>query len=347
MKCWQLLEVNMKDSLGIEKSLNLFPEQLKEAWKQATSAELPKITSEKIIISGMGGSSLAGRIISSINENGGSTEIVVFNDYGLPGYVDSSWTLIANSYSGNTEETLSAIDVAKTRGIKTYGVSTGGKIGEMIKEGEIYGAILTPTTNPSNYPKSALGISLGGLLGLMSKAGVINLSDEEFQKSIEELVQIRKNWDVKLMAQKMNQKIPALIAARPLLGSLHAGRNVINEVGRTFATFFDLPELDHHLVEATMFPKNLFKDIYYLFFVSDLYSERIKTRIKITKDLFMEQELNFGEIKLAGSSPLTQALEIPHYCAWLAFYFSELNGEDPGPEPWILRLKGELSQPVH
>jgi len=192
-----------------------------------------------------------------------------------------------------------------------------------------------------------LGISLGGLLGLMSKAGVINLNDEEFQKSIEELVQIRENWDVKSVAQKMNQKIPALIAARPLLGSLHAGRNVINEIGRTFASFFDLPELDHHLVEATMFPKNLFKDIYYLFFVSDLYSERIKTRIKITKDLFMEQELNFGEIKLAGSNSLTQALEIPHYCAWLAFYISELNGEDPGPEPWILKLKSELSQPVH
>ncbi|KKR57162.1 MAG: Bifunctional phosphoglucose/phosphomannose isomerase [Candidatus Woesebacteria bacterium GW2011_GWC2_40_30] len=322
----------MKDSLGIEKALTLFPDQLKEAWGQATSNDLLKITSQKIIISGMGGSSLAGS---------------VFNDYGLPGYVDSSWTLIANSYSGNTEETLSAIDVAKSRGVKIYAVSTGGKIGEMIKSGEIYGVILTPTTNPSNYPKSALGISLGGLLGLMSKAGVIGLSDEEFQKSIEELIEIRKNWDVKSMAQKMNQKIPALIAARPLLGSLHAGRNVINEIGRTFASFFDLPELDHHLVEATMFPKNLFKDIYYLFFVSDLYSERIKTRIKITKDLFAEQELNFGEIKLTGSNSLTQAFEIPHYCAWLAFYISELNGEDPGPEPWILKLKSELSQPVH
>ncbi len=337
----------MKDSLGIEKALTLFPNQLEEAWGQAISGELPKITSKKIIISGMGGSSLAGRIISSINESGGNTEMVVFNDYGLPGYVDSSWTLIVNSYSGNTEETLSAIDVAKSRGVKIYGVSTGGKIGEMIKSGEIYGAILSPTTNPSNYPKSALGISLGGLLGLMSKAGVINLSDELFQKSVKELIQIRKNWDVKSVAQKMNQKIPALIAARPLLGSLHAGRNVINEIGRTFASFFDLPELDHHLVEATMFPKNLFKDIYYLFFVSDLYSEKIKTRIKITKDLFMKQELNLGEIKLAGSNSLTQAFEIPHYCAWLAFYLSELNGEDPGPEPWILKLKSELSQPVH
>lgn len=337
----------MEDSLGIGKALEMFPDQLIEAWNQSYSVDLPKISSSKIIISGMGGSSLAGRIISSINENEGNTEIVIFNDYGLPGYVDSSWTLIANSYSGNTEETLSAIEVAKVRNIKTYGVSTGGKIGEMIKSNEIYGAIVTPSTNPPNFPKSGLGISLGGLLGLLSKAGVISLSDSEFKKSVEELIEIRKGWDTRSMAKNMNQKIPTLIAARPLLGPIHAGRNVINEIARTFATFFDLPELDHHLVEATMYPKNLYKDIYYLYFESDLYSERIKTRIKITKDLFTEQRLNFGEMKIVGSNPLTQALEVSHYCAWVAFYLSELNGEDPGPEPWILKLKDLLSQPVH
>lgn len=337
----------MTDSLGIEKALTLFPDQLKEAWGQATSFDLPQITTSKIIISGMGGSSLAGRIISSLYEKESETEISVFNDYGLPSYVDSSWTLIVNSYSGNTEESLSAIEVAKTRGIKIYGVTAGGKIGEMIKSGEISGAILSPTTNPSNYPKSALGVSLGGLLGVMSKSGAINLTSEEFLKSVGELTEIRKNWDVKKVAEQMNQKIPALIAARPLLGSLHAGRNVINEIGRTFAAFFDLPELDHHLVEATMFPKNLYQDIFYLFFVSGLYPERIKTRIKITEELFTEQKLNFGEVKLTGSNFLTQALEIPHFAAWLAFYISELNNEDPGPEPWIIKLKESLSQPVH
>ena len=337
----------MKDSLGIEKALTLFPDQLKEAWEQVTKVDLPLITSKKIIISGMGGSSLAGRIISSLYEKESDIEISVFNDYGLPSCIDSSWTLIANSYSGNTEETLSAVETAKEKEIKIYGLASGGKIGDMIKSGEISGAILSPSTNPSNYPKSALGVSLGGLLALMSKIGAINLTSDEFQKSVDELTGIRKEWDVKAWASKMNQKIPTLIAARPLLGSLHAGRNVINEIGRTYATFFDLPELDHHLVEATMFPKNLFDDIYYLFFASDLYPARIKTRIEITENLFTEQKLVFEEMKLSGQNFLTQALEIPHFCSWLAFYLSDLNGQDPGPEPWIIKLKESLSQPVH
>ena len=333
----------MKDSLGIEKALTLFPDQLKEAWGQAYSANVPQISSKKVVISGMGGSSLAGRILAGIYEGESDTEIVVYNDYGLPVFINKDWVLVANSYSGNTEETLSAIDAGKKIGMQIVGIATGGKIGEMIKSGEIAGVILTPTTNPSNYPKSALGVSLGGLAGLMAKTGLINLTPENFEESVNELIEIRKSWDAKAVAANFVSSIPAIIGARPFLGAVHAGRNVINEIGRTFAVYFDLPELDHHLVEATGYPKNLFQNIYYLFLESDYYNERVKTRIGVTKELFDTQKLKYGEFRLQGKSKLTQSLEIAHFCAWVALNLSFLNNEDPGPEPWIIKLKESLS----
>jgi len=337
----------MTDTLGIEKALTLFPDQLKEAWGQAFSADLPQISSKKVVISGMGGSSLAGRIIAGNYEGESNVEMVVYNDYGLPSYIDKDWVLIANSYSGNTEETLSAVEAAKKLGMQIVGITSGGSIGEMIKKGEIPGVILTPTTNPSGYPKSALGISLGGLLGLMAKVGLIGLSPENFEESVNELTEIRKSWDANSTAANFISAIPVLIGARPLLGAIHAGRNVINEIGRTFAVYFDLPELDHHLVEATGYPKNLFQNIYYLFIESDFYNQRVKTRIDVTKALFDTQKLKFGQFKLQGKTKLTQSLEISHFCAWVALNISFLNGEDPGPEPWIIKLKESLSQPVH
>ncbi|KKT53870.1 MAG: Bifunctional phosphoglucose/phosphomannose isomerase [Candidatus Woesebacteria bacterium GW2011_GWA1_44_23] len=337
----------MNDTLGIEKALTLFPDQLKESWGQAYTADIPQFTSKKVVISGMGGSSLAGRIIAGIYESESNCEIVVYNDYGLPAFIDKDWVLIANSYSGNTEETLSGVEAAKKLGMQIVGIATGGKIGEMIENGEIPGAILTPTTNPSGYPKSALGVSLGGLAGLMSKAGLINLIPEKFEESVNELTEIRKSWDAKGVAANFVTSLPVLIGARPLLGAVHAGRNVINEIGRTFAVYFDLPELDHHLVEATLYPKNLFQNIYYLFFESDLYNERVKKRIEVTKELFDTQKLKYGGFKLQGKTKLTQSLEIPHFAAWVALNISFLNGEDPGPEPWIIKLKESLSQPVH
>jgi glucose/mannose-6-phosphate isomerase len=337
----------MKDTLGIEKALTLFPDQLREAWGQAYAVNLPQFASKKVVISGMGGSSLAGRILAGIFEGESDTEIVVYNDYGLPAFIDKGWVLIANSYSGNTEETLSGIKAGKELGMQIVGIATGGKIGEMIGSGEIPGVILTPLTNPSNYPKSALGVSLGGLAGLMAKMGLINLTAEQFNQSVDELIEIRKSWDAKSVASNFTSTIPVLIGARPLLGSVHAGRNVINEIGRTFAVYFDLPELDHHLVEATGYPKNLFQNLYYLFLESDLYNERVKTRINVTKELFDTQKLKYEEFKLQGKTKLTQALEIPHFCAWVALNLSFLNGEDPGPEPWIIKLKEKLSQPLH
>lgn len=335
------------DSLGIEKALTLFPDQLKEAWGQAYGANLPQLTSKNVVVSGMGGSSLAGRILAGIYEGESSTEIVVYNDYDLPAFINKDWVLVVNSYSGNTEETLSAIEVGKKLGMQIVGIATGGKIGDMIKGGEIPGVILSPTTNPSNYPKSALGISLGGLAGLMAKTGLVNLTPENFESSVNELIEIRKSWDAKVVASNFISSIPVLIGARPLLGAVHAGRNVINEIGRTFSVYFDLPELDHHLIEATGYPKSLVQNLYYFFIESDLYHDRVKTRINVTKELFDTQKLKYGEFKLQGKTKLTQSLEIPHFWAWVALNLSFLNGEDPGPEPWIIELKEKLSQPVH
>jgi len=87
----------MKDILGIEKALTLFPEQLKEAWGQAYGANLPQLTLKNVVVSGMGGSSLAGRILAGIYEGESDTEIVVYNDYGLPAFINKDWVLIANS----------------------------------------------------------------------------------------------------------------------------------------------------------------------------------------------------------------------------------------------------------
>jgi hypothetical protein len=57
--------------------------------------------------------------------------------------------------------------------------------------------------------------------------------------------------------------------------------------------------------------------------------------------------LEYKTYGLSGTTALTQALELPNFCAWLAYNLSVLDGNDPGPEPWILKLKQSLSQPVH
>lgn len=336
------------DSLGIEKALELFPEQIKTTFAQAMQSNIEKVDFDSVVISGMGGSSNAGKIIESLISSEFNKPFVVFNDYNLPSWVNENTLVVLNSYSGNTEETLSAYESAKKVNAQILGVTTGGKLAELISSGEIKGAIVSAgDTNPSGYPKSGLGLSFGALFGSLIKAGVLNYSEENLLTTLSELEEIRNSWNVKEMTKEFGKKIPVLFSSKSLLGPLNAGRNALCEIGRTFTLFFDFPEVNHVLIEATLKPDLVKENVKYLFFESEFDHPRIKLRYKITKQIFDKQGLGYQSYTLRGKSKLTQVLEIPHYCAWLGFYLSMLEGVDPGPEPWIIELKNLLSQPVH
>jgi len=336
------------DSMGIEKALELFFEQIKTTFDQAMQSNIEKVNFDSVVISGMGGSSNAGKIIESLISESFDKQFTVFNDYGLPSWVNQNTLVVLNSYSGNTEETLSAYEAAIKVNAKIIAVTTGGKLAESITKGDIKGAIVDARdTNPSGYPKSGLGLSFGALFGSLIKAGVLNFTQEDLLNSLKELTEIRKSWNIKDVALQFEKKIPVLFSSKSLLGPLNAGRNAICEIGRMFTLFFDFPEVNHVLIEATLKPDFIKEKIKYLFFESEFDHTRIKLRYKITKKIFDKQQLSYQSYTLQGKERLTQVLEIPHYCAWLGFYLSMLEGVDPGPEPWIIELKNLLSQPVH
>lgn len=326
------------DKDGVEKALILFSDQIKTTFKQAMSSSLTPLDFDSVIVSGMGGSSNAGKIIQGLLEDNFDKPFAVYNDYGLPAWVNKNTLVIVNSYSGNTEEGLTAYTKAKEIGCQTIGISTGGKINDVI--------IDPKDTNPTGFPKSGLGVSLGGLIGVLIKVGVLTTTEEELDLALDEVNEIRKIWDVKETAKWLHGSIPVLFSGRPLLGALNAGRNALCEISRNFTEFYDFPEVNHVLIEATQKPIASFSKKY-LFFESNFNHERVLIRYQITKDILLKQGLESKSYILRSTTILGQSLELAHYCAWLGFYISILDDTDPGPEPWILKLKSALSQPVH
>jgi len=331
------MEKNL-DSLGIGKALELFPEQVMECFKQGYGANLETISPKAVVVSGMGGSSNAAKIIQGVYESEVKIPFLVYNDYSLPAWVNSDTLVIANSYSGNTEETLSSVEAAKRVGAKVIGISTGGKIQDVV--------INPGATNPSGFPKSGLGISFGALAGVLARVGIINLTEDQLNKALDEIVEIRKDWKDEETAKWLNGFTPVLFSGRPLTGALNAGRNALCEISRNFSQFYDFPEVNHVLIEALQKPESALNNRF-VFFDSKFLNERVKTRFEITKGILDEMGLKHTTISLQGSSILSQALELPHFCAWVGYHLSLLQNTDPGPEPWIIKLKNELSQPVH
>ena len=326
---------NNLDSLGIGKALELFPEQVRTAYKQAIDSNIEPLQFDSVLVTGMGGSSNAAKIIEGLIEKESKIPFSVYNDYGLPGWVNSKTLVIANSYSGNTEETLSGYEKAKKIGAKVMGVSTGGKLSDFV--------VSVGDTNPSNFPKSGLGISFGALFGVLTKVGVIKKSEAELNSALDELVEIRKTWKLEETAKWLDGNMAVLFCGRPFIGALNAGRNAMCEISRNLTQFYDFPEMNHVLIEALQKPEAVLKNRY-LFFESQFLHERVKRRFEITKKILDEMDISHMSYVLRATDTLGQSLELAHYCAWVGYHLSLLQNTDPGPEPWIMRLKQSLTK---
>ena len=148
----------------------------------------------------------------------------------------------------------------------------------------------------------------------------------------------------KTIAQSLKGKTPVLVASQHLKGAAYTARNQIHEINHGHCLFFDMPELNHHLVEAFDKPAGFVGEIVWLFCLSDFYHPRNQKRYLITKKILQKLGAKTIDYSLKSKTRLGQALELVNLGGFLAFYLSILDHEDPGPEPRILYLKKKLKE---
>lgn len=343
------------DTHHVFESISLLPEQISTAW---ASAHLPSTTVkiDHIVISGMGGSALGGRIILSLSQFLLKTPLEIINNYRLPLYTNKNTLVILNSYSGNTEETLSCAKDALRQKAEAVVITTGGKLAHLAEKYQLPTVLINQTGNPSGYPRLSIGSSLGSLLAIFKHYQLLTLSDQDLDRLYHHLRQIIKNLlpevplknnSAKQLAQKLQHQILILVAANHLTGTTHAIKNMLNENAKTFAVCFDLPELNHHLLEGLTFPKNLNQNLHFLMIDSPLYPDAIRNRLEITKAIFEKLKFPVTVIKPDSRHPLEEATETLLFGALFSYYLSLLNQTDPGPIPWVDYFKKELEKTSH
>src|SRR5438046_6368545 len=157
-----------EDMLGRIKEL---PKQIQGAWQVTRAAQLPPAYGDvrNITVIGMGGSAIGGDLAAALLADELKVPMTVHRDYGLPGYVGRDSLVIASSYSGNTEETLSAFEEARKRGAKVLALTTGGKLAELARASG-YPVV---TFSYKARPRATLGYSLGLVLGALSRLGFV------------------------------------------------------------------------------------------------------------------------------------------------------------------------------
>jgi len=333
-------------------STKLLADQLEDVWNQSQNINTPQecYITQHVVVCGMGGSALPARTIQSAFKTSLRGPLIVNTDFSLPHFVGPQSLVIISSYSGNTAEALNCLYRAQSANAKVFVLTSGGKLAEEINAG-VTGLIFKTDKNPSNQPRLGLGYGIGALLAILARCQYISLTELEIQQALKQMRRSLSDFApdkltaqnlAKSLAIKFKTQSPIIVASSHLLGAAHAMKNQVNETAKTFSALFDLPELNHHLMEGLKHPALLKQNLKFLFLNSDLYSEEIKTRYKLTEEVVSKNEIKTETYMLEGGGRLDQVLQTIVLGTYFSYYLSFLRGEDPSQIPWVDYFKKRL-----
>lgn len=336
--------IALLDPKNVYGSTELFTKQCQQILVDAQKLIFPKTQIDTVIVCGMGGSTYGAYVAQSLFKDVLKVPIYANNDYHIPAFATKKSLIVLSSYSGNTEEVLSCAQEAKEKDFQITGMTTGGKLAEFLQEQNLPALIITPTHNPSGQPRLGTGYMVLGFLLVLQSLGLVAFSENDVLQAITEVENNQESIknSAKLNVEKLIDSIPLIFASELLNGNAHILRNQLNETAKVLAMFEDIPELNHHLMEGLINPKN--KKITAVFLESSFYSEIIKKRIELTKDVIVKNNGQVLSFNAPGKTKLAQVLSTLSFGGYLSLYLALLYGQDPSLIPWVDYFKKELAK---
>jgi glucose/mannose-6-phosphate isomerase len=209
--------------------INDFTNHLKDAINIANNTALTPCTKEirNVLICGLGGSGIGGTIVNDIVSPKAKIPITATKDYSIPNFVNEHTLVIANSYSGNTEETLYALQKCQAKGAEIAVITSGGGL-KNIAEEQNYNKLIIPSGQP---PRAMFGYAFTELFYLLNHYGIIDDSfKSDFQKAIQLLDTEKSDIQNQAMdlAKKMYKQTPVIYVANGFEGVAVRFRQQIN-----------------------------------------------------------------------------------------------------------------------
>ncbi|MCW5940180.1 MAG: bifunctional phosphoglucose/phosphomannose isomerase [Fimbriimonadaceae bacterium] len=326
-----------------------FPDQVRRAWEIAQAAPLPKGSAkpDMVVLTGLGGSAAGGDFARALFEAQGSVPFSVNRDYQLPNYVGPGTLVFAVSYSGNTEETVSAYLDARRRGCPMVVCASGGKLAEMARQ-DGFPLIQVPGGQP---PRTALGFLFVPGVAACEKMGL--LPAQPWEAAIALLEACERDWGVsaeftsnpaKQLAQELHGKVSVIYGLgswQGLVANRWKGQINENAKNMTFANVF--PELCHNEILGWAAADRQGVSAWATIVLEDgSESAKMKKRAEVVKRLTASVTTSY-RVAAQGDSLLEKLLSLTYFGDYVSLYLAALNGVDPENIDAINVLKNELS----
>ena len=339
------------DPEGMLIHLHKMPELCQQAWRMAMNFDLPQDYSEvgKVVVLGMGGSAIGGDLVSTLVASEAKLPIIINRDYNLPAFIDSKTLVIASSYSGMTEETLSSFEQALETDSKKLVITTGGKLKAMAEERNIP----VFSFDYKAQPRAALPFSFLPILGFLQRLGFIKDKSadvaeavatlEKLSRRINEGVSLSQN-PAKQLANRLYAHLPIIYGADILSEVAHRWKTQINENSKAWAFYEVFPELNHNAVVGYQFPAELAGKIVVVLLQSAYLLKRIRLRYQATCRLLEQAKVSYQIVEGEGTGPLSQMMSLVLFGDYVSYYLAILYQIDPSPVEAIDYLKGQLAK---
>ncbi|HVM76902.1 MAG TPA: SIS domain-containing protein [Candidatus Paceibacterota bacterium] len=294
----------------------------------------------KFVVAGMGGSHLGADIIKTWHPE---LDLVVWHNYGLPKLHEKDLKdrlIILSSYSGNTEETIDALNAAKAKRLNMAVVAARGKLIKLAQSLKI------PYVQMPDFhmqPRMATGLSVKALLAVMGEKAWLSEA-----KALGAMLQpSREELRGRDLAKRLHGSVPIIYASVPNAALAQNWKIKLNETGKVPAFWNVVPEMNHN--EMTGFDAKgkttpLSRHFHFVFLKDPDDDRRIIKRMNVLEKLLRDRGFKAEIVLLQGKNPIHKIFNALVLGDWTAYHSGKLYGIDPEEVPMVEEFKKMIAR---
>lgn len=334
------------DPGGMLRAVEGAGQQARVALAAARQAGLDGPPPRAVVVAGMGGSGIAGDVLAALAFGSSPVPVVAAKGDQLPAFVGPGTLLVAVSYSGNTAETLSAVEQGLAAGARLVAVAAGGQLAELARQ-QRAPVVLVPG---GLMPRAALWSLAVPVLAAAEAAGAAAGLTEQVEPAAAALdgeaaalgpaVPLDRN-PAKQAAVRLLGRLPVAWGTG-LLGAVAAARLrcQCNENAKVSAVSAALPEGYHNDIMALDGGLGEGRELVLL---RDEAGEHPRERRRLEAAL-AALGVTSPLARSAGSGPpLARLARLTAFADFTSTYLALARGVDPTPIPTIERIKAALA----
>ena len=356
-----LTDASTQDPQDMRAAVRAFPDHLDVGWTRAAAVDdldrffespteptFDRDALTGVVLVGMGGSAIGGDLVRTLARDEAPVPFEVVRGYTLPAWVGERTLVIASSYSGGTEETLSAYAEAVERGAHVVVITSGGEIARMAEAA----GFPTITIPGGLQPRAALGYSLGAGLRLARALGLITLPDADWHEALEDARGRAALHDLddetnpaRALSEAYVGRLPVVYTAAGLMEAVALRwRTQIHENAKHPAVGNVFPELDHNeIMGYESGPEDLLKRMHVEVLRDRDDHPQVQKRYAATRALVQDDVHGWTEVESEGESRLARMLSLVQLGDAASFWLAMRKGVDPTPVETIQALKRTLA----